>query len=217
MHKLVKELALTTALMGVGIIGLNQKPVSAQAAVKSHKIKSMPKKFWGTWYRHSKGKTYKFKVSAKDFGGSRYRHTRNKNSDVAGSEQYFTPFKVTKAKSNTLYLINGAGSHVVRQTTIKHHKVLIDYNEQEHGHSLTTWTKAKKNSAQKYWATASPGGMMYSVKAIKKNRDAYAKVNPYIKKHFGKAVKKEYLRGSGKMKHVKITYYTITKYYEKFK
>ena len=217
MHKLVKELALTTALMGIGIVGLNQQPVSAQAAVKTHKLKSMPKKFRGTWYQTVKGKTYRLKVTAKRFGFSKYRHTPYSPDGVAGSERYFTPFKVTHAKSNTLYLINAAGAQTVRQTTIKHHKVLIDYDEQEHGHTLNTWTRTKKSSAQKSWATASPGGMAYSTKAMKKNRNDYTKVNSYIKKYFGKAVKKQTYRALGKKIRVKITYYTMIKNYEKFK
>lgn len=212
MQKLVKELALTTAPMGVGVVGLNQQPLTAQAAVKTHKVKSMPKKFRGTWYQTVKGKTYKLKVSAKRFGISKYRHAQVPDGDVAGSERYFTPLKVTHAKPNTLYLINFSGAQALRQTTIKHHKVLIEYDQQEHGYQLNTWTRAKKSSAQKSWATASPGGLMYSVKVMKKNRNSYAKVNPYIKKYFGKAVKKKVLRGFGKMKHVKITYYNIIKY-----
>ncbi|WP_338230844.1 hypothetical protein [Lactiplantibacillus paraxiangfangensis] len=212
MHKLVKELALTTALMGVGVISLSQQPISAQAAVKTHKLKSIPKRFRGTWYQTSKGKTYKLKVSAKRFGISKYRHTRDKNSAAYSSEQYFTPYKVTGAKSNTLYLVNGVGGKTVRQTTIKHHKALIYYNEQEHGNSVYTLTKSKKSSVQKSWGAGNPYGMsVTSVKTAKQNRRDFAKINPYIKKYFGKVVKKKSMHGNGPYKHINVTYYTFIK------
>ncbi|WP_338209637.1 hypothetical protein [Lactiplantibacillus paraxiangfangensis] len=212
MHKLVKELALTTALMGVGVIGLSQQPISAQAAVKTHKLKSIPKKFRGTWYQTIKGKTSKIKVSAKKFGTSKYRHTRNKNSYTYSSEQYFTPYKVTGAKSNTLYLVNGSGGQTVRQTTVKHHKVLISFNEQAHSDRLNTWTKSKKSSVQKSWQSSSPFGLnLATVKPAKQGKKEFAKVNPYIKKYLGKATKKKTMHGWGKAKHIKVTYYTAAK------
>lgn len=212
MHRLVKELALTTALMGVGIVGLNQRPLTAQAAVKAHKLKSMPKKFRGTWYQKAKGKTYKIKVTAKRFGISKYRHSRNPNSSTATSEEYFTPYKVTGAKSNTLYLVNGSGGQTVRQTTIKHHKVLISYDEQEHHSSFNIWSKSKKGIGQKSWWNPNPFGMgVNTVKAAKKNRHDYAKINPYIKKYLGKANKKKVMNGFSIFKHINITYYTATK------
>ena len=212
MHKIIKEVALTVALMGVGVVGLNQHPLTAQAAVKTHKLTSIPKNFRGTWYVKSRGKTYKFKVSAKRFGISKYRHSRNQNSYVYNSEQYFTPYKVTGAKSNTLYLVNGVGGQTVRQTTIKHHKVLIDYDEQEHSNNLTTYTKSKKSSVQKSWGSSNPYGMgVYSKKTAKQNRHDFAKINGYVKGYFGKAVKKQVAKGAGKYKGINVTYYTTTK------
>ena len=212
MHKLAKELVLTTVLMGIGIIGLNQQPVLAQAAVKTHKLKSMPKKFRGTWYQKAKGKTYKIKVTAKRFGISKYRHSRNPNSSTAASEDYFTPYKVTGTKSNTLYLVNGRGGQTVRLTTIKRHKVLISYDEQQHGFSFNIMSKSKKGVGQKSWSFSNPYGMsVITVKNAKKNRSDYAKINPYAKKYLGKAVKKKVMHGIGRFKHINITYYTATK------
>ncbi|RRK10427.1 hypothetical protein D1831_07665 [Lactiplantibacillus garii] len=212
MHKLVKEIVVTTTLLGAGIVGLNQQSLTAQAAVKTHKLTSLPKKFRGTWYTNYKGKTSKFKVSAKRFGRSKYRAKRDPNSYVAVSELTFTPFQVKGAHANTLYLMHGEGSELLRQTTIKHQKALISYNQEEHYSEFTIFTKSKKSSVQKFWSDSNPyGNIPYTVKYAKKQRSSYNKINKSIKKYFGKAVTKHVVRGGKQVHHVKITYYSPVK------
>jgi len=53
--------------------------------------------------------------------------------------------------------------------------------------------------------------LLVNVKTAKQGKKKFAKVNPYIKKYLGKAVKKKTIHGWGKTKPIKITYYTAAK------
>lgn len=211
MKKVIITLALTGAAIGFGV-GLSQPPVTAQAAVRTHKLTAIPKRMRGTWYVHTRGKTFKIKVSAKRFGYSKYRRTRNLRASIATSEQYFTPFQVKGIPANTVFLQNAWGASLIRQTTIKHKKALVQYTEQEHYNAFTIWTKSKRSAVQKNWSGSNPFGMdVYTHKTAKANRAAFVKINPYVHKYFGHAVTKHVIKGTtGIYKGINVPYYTAT-------
>ncbi|MFC6180883.1 hypothetical protein [Lactiplantibacillus daowaiensis] len=218
MKKLVSVLGLTMAVASSAMlfeIGMTQ-PVTAQAAVKTHKLTSLPKTFHGTWYLNgdaSNGQRLKIKVTGKKFSISKYRKSLDRSSMSATSEQYFTPYKVSGAGThkNTIYLLNGTGINTIRRTTIKGKAVLISYNEQQHGTGYMIYTKAKHDSRQRNIGGSNPFGMMVtSRKTAKENRAFYQKINPSVKKYFGKAVKKQYATGgtTGLFKGIHFNYYS---------
>ncbi|MFD1454503.1 hypothetical protein ACFQ44_02260 [Levilactobacillus lanxiensis] len=221
MNRLTKMIgaALVAASLGLVVSGISQAPETANAAVKTHKLTSLPKAFRGTWYTSYKGKGRKIKASAKKFDISTYRHALDRNSYSAASEQYFTPYRLSgkKIHKQTLYLLNGIGLSTVRRTTIKGKPVLIQYNEQEHGTILTIFTRTKKASVQKVYSGFNPFGMsVYTRKDALKNRKFYRTIDPIVRKQFGAAVKKKVDKGgkTGKFKHINVVSYTAYGFWE---
>jgi len=199
-------------------LGINT-PVTAQAAVKTHKVTALPKTFRGHWYTTG-GKMFNKKVSGKKFGRSKYRKSHDKQSMSATSEQYFTPYKVSGAGThkNTIYLLNGEGINTIRRTTIKGKAVLISYNEQQHGTGFTIYTKSKKSSLQRNIGGSNPFGMaVTSRKTAKENRTFYNKINPKVKRYLGKAVVKRHASGgkTGMFKGININSYSAYYFWER--
>ncbi|MGP4117494.1 hypothetical protein [Levilactobacillus zymae] len=203
-----KRVILSLALVGVGgLLGL-APTLTPQAAVRMHKLTTLPQTYRGTWYVTVNGKTHKLKVTGNRFGISTYRKHQN-NGMSATSEHYFQPYRVSGARAKTLYLKNYSGIQTIRRTTLKGQPVLVQYDEQEHASQLIVWTKTKRSRAQRSWGAGNPYGMsVTSVKTAKANRRDYAKINPFLKRTFGHALTKKVYRGNGKFKGINVVNYT---------
>ncbi|TDG73225.1 hypothetical protein C5L31_001987 [Secundilactobacillus malefermentans] len=215
MKSLVKYLFVMIAAISFGVCVTSVGQVNA-SSTKTHKVKSVPKVYRGTWYYKSGGKTYKFKVSSKKWDISKYNSNPVKNTTMSAmSERYFSPRTVTgsKIKKNTLILVNGMGVQTIRRTTLKKHAVLMVYNQQEHSSRFTIATKVKNSSLQKHYMGSNPYGMgVTSVKTAKQNRSFHNKMNQSIKKYFGAALQKKTMKGFSIFKGINITYYDNYRY-----
>lgn len=209
MNKKHPTQAVVVSLMGFGTIGgMALLPSqSVQAAVKTHRMTSIPKTYRGNWY--VKGSKTPFKVSAKKFGISKYRKTRDKNASTATSANTFQPYKVTGkgTHANTMYILNSWNIQTVRRTTINKKSALIVYCEQEHSSNFMILSKTKNAKFTKsYWGDNA--GSFYNRKTAIANRNFYRKFNGNAKKYFGSAVTKQSLKGMNSYKNITVTYYT---------
>lgn len=216
----LQRVILTSGLVTIGLLGgsgyLAHQSIKAQASVRIHLTRTVPKAYRGIWYsKDSTNKVVKTKISAKRFDGAKL-HGKT-NTIKLGS--HVMAFKVTGTgvKSNTMYVAGYYGVKVIRRTKIKERQALVIYSEMMHDNQVAVLYKTKHAKLIKAQGTDNPAACyyMYSRKTALKNQKIYKRMNVIIKKHLGKAVTKKVYKGrlqhNARVNDIDITYYAMNK------